>query len=178
MTKAIQAGIPKTRIEEAAARTQARIDSGQQTVIGVNKYRPATEENINVLHVDNTAVLEAQIANLKRLAQIEIKPRLTQPYQPSPKLLAARPATYSSWPLSPRRLKPLSEKLASRWKKFTVATKLLCNQCMGSMPPKSGMMVTCRKFAGSSNNSTMRKVAGHESWSPKWVRTDTTAVKK
>jgi methylmalonyl-CoA mutase len=67
MTKAIQAGIPKSKIEEAAARTQARIDSGRQTVIGVNKYRPKTDEKINVLHVDNTAVREAQIANLKRL---------------------------------------------------------------------------------------------------------------
>ncbi len=67
MTKAIQAGIPKMRIEEAAARTQARIDSGQQTVIGVNKYRPTAEEKINVLHVDNTAVRESQIANLQRL---------------------------------------------------------------------------------------------------------------
>jgi methylmalonyl-CoA mutase len=67
MTQAIQAGIPKIRIEEAAARTQARIDSGQQTVIGVNKYRPTAEEKINVLHVDNTAVREAQIAGLNRL---------------------------------------------------------------------------------------------------------------
>jgi methylmalonyl-CoA mutase len=67
MTQAIQAGIPKMRIEEAAARTQARIDSGKQTVIGVNKYRPTAEEKINVLHVDNTAVREAQIAGLNRL---------------------------------------------------------------------------------------------------------------
>jgi methylmalonyl-CoA mutase len=67
MTKAIQAGIPKMRIEEASARTQARIDSGQQTVVGLNKYRPTGEEHLNVLHVDNTAVREAQIANLKRL---------------------------------------------------------------------------------------------------------------
>jgi methylmalonyl-CoA mutase len=67
MTRAIQEGIPKLRIEEAAARTQARIDSGQQTVVGVNKYRPKTEDEINVLRVDNTTVREAQIANLKRL---------------------------------------------------------------------------------------------------------------
>jgi methylmalonyl-CoA mutase len=67
MTQAIQAGIPKMRIEEAAARTQARIDSGQQTVIGVNKYRPAVDEKINVLHVDNTSVRESQIASLKHL---------------------------------------------------------------------------------------------------------------
>jgi methylmalonyl-CoA mutase len=69
MTKAIQAGIPKMRIEEAASRTQARIDSGQQIVIGVNKYRPTHEETLNVLHVDNSAVRESQIANLKRLRE-------------------------------------------------------------------------------------------------------------
>ncbi|MBI2478020.1 MAG: methylmalonyl-CoA mutase [Planctomycetia bacterium] len=67
MTKAIQAGIPKMRIEEASARTQARIDSGQQTVVGLNKYRPTVEEHLKVLHVDNTAVRGAQIASLKRL---------------------------------------------------------------------------------------------------------------
>ncbi len=67
MTQAIQAGIPKLRIEEAAARTQARIDSGQQTVVGINKYRRDQEGPINVLKVDTTAVRQAQIANLKRL---------------------------------------------------------------------------------------------------------------
>src|SRR6201993_5094595 len=67
MAKAIEAGIPKLRIEEAAAKTQARIDSGQQSVIGVNKYRPAGDEQINVLKVDTTAVRETQIANLKKL---------------------------------------------------------------------------------------------------------------
>ncbi len=67
MTRAIQAGIPKMRIEEAAARTQAHIDSGQQTVIGVNKFRPTQPEDIKVLHVDNTTVRKSQIANLKKL---------------------------------------------------------------------------------------------------------------
>ncbi len=69
MTQAIQAGIPKMRIEEASARTQARIDSGMQTVIGVNKYRPDHEEQLAVLHVDNSAVREAQIANLRKLRE-------------------------------------------------------------------------------------------------------------
>ncbi len=61
MTKAIQAGIPKMRIEEAAARTQARIDSGEQVVIGVNKYRPNAKDDIKVLRVDNTAVRECKL---------------------------------------------------------------------------------------------------------------------
>jgi methylmalonyl-CoA mutase len=67
MAKAIEAGIPKMRIEEAAARTQARIDSGEQTVVGVNKYQIANEEILDVRKVDNTAVREQQIAQLKRL---------------------------------------------------------------------------------------------------------------
>jgi methylmalonyl-CoA mutase len=67
MTMAIQAGIPKMRIEEASARTQARIDSGRQTVVGLNKYRPTKAEQIEVLKVDNTAVREAQITSLKKL---------------------------------------------------------------------------------------------------------------
>jgi len=67
MAKAIEAGIPKLRIEEAAARTQARIDSGRQTVVGVNKYKLDTKENIDVLKVDNTAVRTQQIEKLKRL---------------------------------------------------------------------------------------------------------------
>src|ERR1700761_5713735 len=67
MAKAIEAGIPKLRIEEAAARTQARIDSGRQTVVGVNKYRLDEKEDIDVLKVDNSAVRAAQIAKLKKL---------------------------------------------------------------------------------------------------------------
>jgi len=67
MAKAIEAGIPKLRIEEAAARTQARIDSGRQVVVGVNKFRLHADEKIPVLKVDNNEVRSAQIAKLERL---------------------------------------------------------------------------------------------------------------
>jgi methylmalonyl-CoA mutase len=67
MAAAIDAGIPKMRIEEAAARTQARIDSGRQPVIGVNKYRPDTRDEIDVLKVDNTRVRAEQAEKLRRL---------------------------------------------------------------------------------------------------------------
>ena len=65
MAKAIETGIPKMRIEEAAARRQARIDSGQETIVGVNKYRLEHEEPIDVLVVDNRAVRDSQIARLE-----------------------------------------------------------------------------------------------------------------
>ena len=67
MTRAIESGLPKLRIEEAAARTQARIDSGAQAVIGVNKFRPRDEKTIDVLKVDNAAVRQLQIDKLTRL---------------------------------------------------------------------------------------------------------------
>ena len=67
MAAAIESGLPKLRIEEAAARTQARIDSGEQTIVGVNKYRLDKEDPIDILEIDNTAVREAQIARLKKL---------------------------------------------------------------------------------------------------------------
>lgn len=70
MTKAIEAGIPKLRIEEAAARRQARIDSGRETIVGLNKYRLNQEAPIDILEVDNTAV---RLSQIKRLAELRAK---------------------------------------------------------------------------------------------------------
>src|SRR6478736_1050799 len=67
MAKAIEAGVPKLRIEEASAKTQARIDAGKQAVIGVNKYKPTDEAPIDILKVDNTNVRRLQIDKLARL---------------------------------------------------------------------------------------------------------------
>ena len=67
MAKAIEAGLPKMRIEEAATRTQARIDSGRQTIVGVNRYLPQREEPLQILKVDNTEVRAAQVRRLGEL---------------------------------------------------------------------------------------------------------------
>jgi methylmalonyl-CoA mutase len=67
MTKAIETGVPKMRIEEAAARKQARIDSGVETIVGINAYKLDHEAPLDVLDIDNTAVRESQIARLKKL---------------------------------------------------------------------------------------------------------------
>ena len=67
MTKAIEAGLPKRRIEEAAARAQARIDSGRQTIVGINRLRLEEPEDVPVLKVDNAAVRQAQIERLAKL---------------------------------------------------------------------------------------------------------------
>jgi methylmalonyl-CoA mutase len=67
MTKAIEAGLPKLRIEESAARRQAAIDSGDETIVGVNKYQPEQQEPLDILSIDNTEVRKAQIERLQRL---------------------------------------------------------------------------------------------------------------
>ena len=67
MAKAINTGLPKMRIEEAAARRQAQIDSGREVIVGVNKYRLEKEDPLDILDIDNTAVREEQVAQLKKL---------------------------------------------------------------------------------------------------------------
>lgn len=64
MAKAIETGLPKLRIEEASARTQARIDSGRQTIVGINKYRLDHEDPIDILEIDNTEVRKERIERL------------------------------------------------------------------------------------------------------------------
>ena len=67
MTKAIETGLPKLRIEEAAARKQARIDGGKDVIVGVNRYKPATDTQIELLNIDNQAVRQSQLARLERV---------------------------------------------------------------------------------------------------------------
>jgi methylmalonyl-CoA mutase len=69
MTRAIESGMPKLRIEEAAARRQARIDRGEEVVVGVNKYQPENDDDVDIRAVDNTAVREQQIARLRTLRE-------------------------------------------------------------------------------------------------------------
>jgi methylmalonyl-CoA mutase len=67
MTKAVASGMPKLRIEESAARRQAMIDKGEEVVVGVNKYRPTTTDQIDILDVDNVKVREGQVARLEKI---------------------------------------------------------------------------------------------------------------
>jgi methylmalonyl-CoA mutase len=67
MTKAVESGMPKLKIEEAAARRQAKIDRGEEVIVGVNKYRPPSEDPIEILDIDNAKVLAAQVARLKQV---------------------------------------------------------------------------------------------------------------
>ena len=67
MTKAVEAGLPKLRIEEASAQKQASVDRGETIIVGVNKYKLETQDEIDILQIDNDAVREAQVARLNRM---------------------------------------------------------------------------------------------------------------
>ncbi|MEM9104214.1 MAG: methylmalonyl-CoA mutase, partial [Pseudomonadota bacterium] len=69
MTKAVEQGLPKMRIEEAAARRQARVDKGEDVIVGVNRYRLEDEPNVDILEIDNDKVREAQVARLKKIRE-------------------------------------------------------------------------------------------------------------
>jgi methylmalonyl-CoA mutase len=73
MTRAVETGMPKMRIEEAAARRQARIDRGEETIVGVNKYQLSEEPSVDILDIDNTAVREAQIRRLKEVRDSRVE---------------------------------------------------------------------------------------------------------
>ncbi|KFI30827.1 methylmalonyl-CoA mutase [Paenirhodobacter enshiensis] len=77
MTKAVVSGMPKLRIEETAARRQAMIDRGEEVIVGVNKYRPAHEEQLDILDIDNAAVREAQVARLKQIRDTRDEAKVT-----------------------------------------------------------------------------------------------------
>ena len=119
MTKAIEAGIPKLRIEEAAASTQARIDAGAQSVIGVNKYRPRDEAPIDVLKVDNSAVRQLQ---LDKLDAAQARARSGGVAEALDALTRAPPAaTAICWrsPSTPRAPRRLSARFLWRWRRFS-----------------------------------------------------------
>ncbi|MEX2618377.1 MAG: methylmalonyl-CoA mutase [Alphaproteobacteria bacterium] len=81
MTKAVVAGVPKLRIEESAARRQARIDRGEEVIVGVNRYRAAAQDEVEILNIDNTAVREAQIRRLKTVRETRDEARCQETLQ-------------------------------------------------------------------------------------------------
>ncbi|GAB3022699.1 methylmalonyl-CoA mutase [Spirosoma pulveris] len=104
MTKAIETGLPKLRIEEAAARKQARIDSGKDVIVGVNRYKPASETEIELLDIDNKAVRESQLNRLKDIRKKRDNEKVSQalaaiteaastPNTPEPAAQTPRPKT-------------------------------------------------------------------------------------
>ncbi len=116
MTKAVESGMPKLRIEESAARKQARVDRGEDVVVGVNKYVPENVEFVDVLDIDNTKVREEQIAKLQQDPRRRATtPPARPPSRPSPRAPGAR-ATCSPSPSRPPGPGPPSARSPTPWR--------------------------------------------------------------
>ena len=179
MAKAIEAGIPKLRIEEASAKTQARIDAGQQSVIGVNKYRPESEAPIDVLKVDNSAVRQLQLDKLARLQR-----------ERDPAQLAGRARR-----ADPRRRRRQRQSAGARRRRRARqghGRRNLGGAGEGLGPPPRRDQVDLRRVQAGGRHDRRRRAraeagrgvrgraraAGRASWSPRSARTATTAARR
>ena len=179
MAKAIAAGMPKMRIEEAAARTQARIDSGTQTIVGVNKFQVTDQAQIEVLKVDNKSVRESQIAKLQRL-KAERDPEavaaaltaLTETARSGDGNLLERAVAAARAKATVGEISDAMEKVWGRHRAETRAMSGVYSAEVGSMSKDvERVRRMCEAFAATT-------AGGRASWSPRWARTATTAGRK
>ena len=139
MAKAIEAGIPKLRIEEAAARTQARIDSGRQTVVGVNKFLLSEKEDVPVLKVDNAQVRAQQIAQLEQLrSERDPQARRGEARRADQGGRDRRGQPARRWRSKPAGRSARSARFRRRWKRSMAATRPRSRRSPASTAARSG----------------------------------------
>ncbi len=178
MAKAIEQGLPKLRIEEAAARTQARIDSGRQSVVGVNRYRAASEEPIHTLKVDNAQVRANQIARLKQL-RAERDPAAVERALEALTNGARGDANLLALSVEAARAKAtvgeISLALERAFGRHQAEIRLLHGVYAKEAGPDAKI---ARARAMVAAFARRRRAARPRSWSPRWARTATTAARR
>ncbi|MCC6877899.1 MAG: cobalamin-dependent protein, partial [Sandaracinaceae bacterium] len=151
MAKAIEAGIPKLRIEEAAARAQARIDSGRQRLVGVNYLRSDEPEHVEVLRVDNRAVREAQIARLKELRAARDEGDLSRRLEALTRCAATGEGNLLALSIDAARAKAtvgeISEALAKVWGRYEASLRTVSGVYGGEMAGEGVERVRARARA-------------------------------
>jgi len=129
MARAIADGLPKLRIEEAAARTQARIDSGEQTIVGVNKYQASDEAEIDILKVNNASVRSQQLDKLKRLRAERSQPQVDEKLEALTKIAAKGQGNLLAAAVDAARAKAtvgeISSALEKVWNRHVAKTKII-----------------------------------------------------
>ena len=190
MAKAIEQGIPKMRIEEAAARTQARLDSGVQKLIGVNTYRLADEDKLDVLRVDNASVYKQQLAKLEQLRaerdDDEVR-RTLDALTTSAERGATTDATSSdslegnllALAVDAARAKAtvgeISDALEKVWGRHQAVIRTITGVYQEAGPATATRCARCWPRPRSSRRT---RAAGPGSWSRRWARTATTAARR
>ena len=189
MAQAIDDGIPKLRIEEAAARTQARIDSGRQPVIGVNKYRVDADEAIEVLRVDNADVLAQQKAKLEELRAVAGRRRGRRRRcagSPTPPGRPPRDGGGATLDSNLLKLAVDAARAKATVGEISDALEEVYGRHAGQVRTISGvyrdeagrLRARWRRPAGWPRSSRRPRAAVRGSWSPRWARTATTAARR
>ncbi|BAE53044.1 Methylmalonyl-CoA mutase, N-terminal domain/subunit [Paramagnetospirillum magneticum AMB-1] len=143
MTKAVESGMPKMKIEEAAARRQARIDRGEEVVVGVNKYQPAEETPIEILDVDNAKVRESQIARLKQIKATRDQAKCDAALAALAKAGETGEGNLLAWPSRPPVPAPPSARFPMRWRRPSPVTA-------PSTGPSPASMAACTRMTRAS----------------------------
>ena len=187
MAQAIDDGIPKLRIEEAAARTQARIDSGAQPVIGINKYQVDDDHEIEVLKVENSRVRAEQIAKLAALradrdeaateAALAELTRAAAACTVPPGRMGWATICWR-WRSTRRGPRPPSARSPRRWRRCTAGIRPRSGPSPGCTATRSGRRRMWARQRSWSRSSPRPTVAGRGSWWPRWVRTATTVGRR
>ena len=164
MARAIETGLPKMRIEEAAARRQARIDSGREVIVGVNKNRPDQEEPIDILEVDNSAVRKSQINRLHKLRSERDEAGRNDASPPS--LMRRKQGKEIFWPCPSKPPAPAaaSARYPSQWKRSSDATRRSSDPYRGSTARNSEMRPKLWPHGGWPMNSPGAKGEDRGSW--------------
>ncbi len=160
MTKAVESGMPKLKIEEAAARRQARVDRGEDIIVGVNKYQSGQPADIDVLDIDNTKVREQQVARLQQIKATRDAATVTAALAALTE--AARNQTGNLLALS-------IEAMRARATVGEGSSAL-------EMAPPIAMIRISRRSRPRSRTSPSSKVGGHACWWSNWARTAMTAA--
>lgn len=174
MTRAVESGMPKLRIEETAATRQAMIDRGDEVIVGVNKYRKEKEDPIDILDVDNVKVRDSQIKALNASAPAATRRRAMLHSMSS---LAARSRAATCWMRRsrPRAHAPLWGKSAWHWKRNSVGTAPRYGRSRASMARPTRAMRGSPRSSAMSRNSPRTRAGGRACWWSRWDRTGTTA---
>ncbi len=180
MTRAIADGLPKRRIEEAAARTQARIDSGRQTIVGLNRYQLEDEAEIEVLKVDNAAVYNAQLARLQTLRSERDQSRTDSMLQEMTRCAERNEGNLLAAAVEAARAMATVGEISDALEKVYGRHRAKIQAISGVYAAELGDTMEEVKAARAASDQFRRHATddGPESWLPRSARTATTAGQK
>ncbi|BBU55569.1 hypothetical protein KU6B_18340 [Mameliella alba] len=175
MTRAVESGMPKLRIEEAAAQRQAAIDRGTDVIVGVNKYKLDKEDDLDILDIDNQKVRESQVARLEKIRASRDEAACQAALDELTRR-AKEGGTYWTPRSKPPARAPLSERSAWQWKRNSAVTAPRSRLWRASTAPPTKATRALPRSRNRSRISPRPRDAARACWWSRWARTATTGA--